>query len=135
MNIREADGWRIHCADEPLATLMNPARADRWTASDEDVDTQPYGISACATLADLDTYSREYSMSIRDDDLLVALRGRFGDDDRDNFAIRLVVSGYERLATGADFRAAQKLAAQYDTSDSEWVAASGLVRAIAAELL
>lgn len=95
-----ATAYRIHCKSESLETLLDPTREDGWVASDEDYETQPRGISCCATIGDLMRYARLYSMS----DVpayLVELTGEWSsDDDRDEYADRMIVSSYRVIGHG-----------------------------------
>ena len=87
---------RIHCRTEDPATVLDPTRPDGWVASDEDYDTQPHGVSCCASLRDLLAYANRYSMGCDDGDLLLVMSGSPShDDDRDEYAMRLVVDSYE----------------------------------------
>lgn len=95
-----ATAYRIHSADEPLETLLNPRRPDGWVASDEDYDSQPLGVSCCRTIGDLMRYARKYSM--RDGpSLLVELTGEWsGESDRDEHADRMIVTSYRVIGHG-----------------------------------
>ncbi len=107
-------GYRIHSADEPLDRLLDPARPDGWTADDESPETQPRGVSCCLSLRDLARYIRGYSLAPQPGDLLVELGGDLGDDDRDQYAARLVVDDYEVLGQAEALLAAMRAAEQYD---------------------
>lgn len=99
--------YRIHRAGESLETVLDARRPDGWVASDEGGDgyVQPLGVSACASLEDLRRYVREYSLSIRPGDRLVALTGRLSyDEDRDLHACRVMVSSYEDLGSAKEWQ-------------------------------
>jgi len=106
--------YRIHPAGEPLATMLDPHRPDGWTADDESSATQPLGVSACTSLLELARYTRYYSMAVQDGDQLVELSGRLSPEpDRDEYAVRWIVTGYRVIADGATWRAVVAAAAQY----------------------
>jgi len=106
--------YRIHDASEPLETLLDSSRADGWVASDEDYESQPRGISCCRTIGDLMRYARMYSMSAIPS-LLVELTGEYSDDDdRDEYAGRMIVTGYRVIGHGDRLiRAAQDSSVQW----------------------
>ena len=83
--MNNATAYRIHCADDdPLDSLLDPSRQDGWVASDESIETQPEGISCCASIAALMEYARMYSMSALPGSLLVELTGMWSaDTDRE----------------------------------------------------
>jgi len=88
--------YRIHAAGESLETLLNASRKDGWVADDESAESQPRGISCCETEDDMRTYIRMYSMCINKGDTLVRLSGSLSQDaDRDQHAVRAIVSSYE----------------------------------------
>lgn len=88
--------FRIHSATESLDTLLDPKRPDGWVASDEDLESQPHGVSCCETLEDLRRYVSYYSMGVRTGDRLVRLLGAPSyDQDRDRYAARAVVESVE----------------------------------------
>jgi hypothetical protein len=80
--------YRIHSGSEPAETVLDPRRPDGWVAGDEDLETQPHGISVCDSLEDLRRYIRTYSMSVRPGDRLLVLSGHICGDDRDDWACR-----------------------------------------------
>jgi len=117
--------YRIHSHTESLDTVLDARRCDGWVADDEAYETQPHGVSSCATLHDMAHYVRAYSMGVKDTDTLVELTGEPScDSDRDDYAVRTVVSSYRVLATGADFRAAATLYLDErgieDWEDEDW---------------
>jgi hypothetical protein len=98
------DAYRIHRHDESPATVLDARRPDGWVASDEVHETQPRGVSCCATLGDLARYVEVYSMGVQAGDVVLGLRGACaGDRDRDEHAIRLAVQSYAVLWQAADF--------------------------------
>lgn len=104
-----ATAYRIHVIGEPLETLLDPRREDGWVASDEEYDSQPEGISCCATIGDLMRYARYYSMSAIPS-VLVELTGEDIGGDRDEHATRMIVSSYRVIGHGDRLvRAAQEL--------------------------
>lgn len=105
-----AIAYRIHCADEPLENLLSPSRPDGWVASDESLETQPLGVSCCASIKDLMRYARHYSMSDLPGSLLVELEGDLSpEQDRDEHACRLIVRSYRVIGHGDRLvRAAQR---------------------------
>lgn len=107
-------GYRIHGFDEPLDTLLDPLRPDRWVASDESPETQPYGVSCCLSLRDLARYVRHYSLTPQPGDLLVKLEGGIGGRDRDQHAARMIVDSVEVAGSAEAFMAAAAAAEQYD---------------------
>jgi hypothetical protein len=112
--------YRIHSAGESLETLLDPRRPDGWVADDESLETQPLGISCCATLAALAAYQRGYLMNVEADDVLVELTGELSDDDdRDEHARRLIVNGYRVVCSGAAWNAVLAAAEQLDDIESE----------------
>lgn len=91
--------YRIHRASESLSTLLDASRPDGWTCDDEAAATQPLGISCCASQDALRSYIRHYGMSVRAGDVLVRMTGALsGEPDRDQYAERAIVSGYEVVA-------------------------------------
>lgn len=104
--------YRIHSADEAPETVLDPTRPDGWVASDEDYETQPRGVSACASVGDLIRYCRTYGLAPQPGDVVLRLEGRTCDIDRDQWAVRVevervsVVCPAERLtrlvASGVD---------------------------------
>lgn len=91
-----AVAYRIHRGVESLDSLLDPRRPDGWTCDEERVETQPLGVSACSSEDDLRAYVREYSLSIREGDRLVRLRGRLSyDSDADRYAVRVMVERAE----------------------------------------
>lgn len=101
--------FRVHQAAEAPATVLDPGRPDEWVASDESYESQPHGVSACATLDELARYARKYSMQIQPGDRVIELRGREGDEDRDEHAVRVIVKQYRVLGDAADWLAAWSL--------------------------
>jgi hypothetical protein len=98
--------YRIHSADEAAKTVLDAERPDGWVASDEAYETQPHGVSACLTLRELATYVSLYSLAIQPGDRVLALRGTYGDDDRDQHAVRVIVESYEDLGDAQAWHAA-----------------------------
>jgi hypothetical protein len=90
--------YRIHCADEALDTVLDARRPDGWVASDEDGASQPLGVSACMSLEHLRRYCSTYGLWPQPGDVVLALEGRLSDEeDRDQWAVRAIVSGYRVL--------------------------------------
>ena len=89
--------YRVHSADEPPETVLDPSRPDGWVASDESYESQPHGVSACASLEDLLRYIRHYSLTPQDGDVVLALEGAVCDEDRDVDAVRVEVRSYRVL--------------------------------------
>ena len=87
--------YRVHSADESPETVLDPTRPDGWVASDEGYETQPHGVSACASLGDLIRYCRTYGLAPQPGDVVLRLRGRVCGDDRDQHAVRVEVESYE----------------------------------------
>lgn len=83
--------YRIHSADEAPETVLDATRPDGWVASDEDYETQPRGVSACASLGDLIRYCQVYGLSIQPGDVVLRMTGRTCDEDRDQHAARVEV--------------------------------------------
>lgn len=106
-------GYRVHEADEPLDTLLDPTRPDGWVASDESYEIQPHGISACGSIPRLAAYTVMFSMNIRPEDLIVLLKGNLGDVARDQGEVRIVVAEYEIVGTGRDLLDAMAVAQEY----------------------
>lgn len=91
--------YRIHSADEAPETVLDPTRPDGWVASDEAYETQPHGVSACASLGDLIRYCREYGLAIQPGDVVLRLRGRVCDEDRDQHAVRIEATSVEVMGS------------------------------------
>lgn len=104
-----AIGYRIHDINEPLKNLLDSRRPDGWVASDESYESQPLGVSCCASIRDLMMYARHYSMSDIPS-LLVELEGDLSpEQDRDEYACRLIVRSYRVIGHGDRLvRAAQR---------------------------
>lgn len=90
--------YRIHSADEAPETVLDPTRPDGWVASDEAYETQPHGVSACASLGELIRYCQVYGLAPQPGDVVLRLRGRVCDEDRDQHAVRVEVESYEVVA-------------------------------------
>lgn len=105
-----ATAYRIHCADEPLESLLDPRRPDGWVASDESYETQPLGVSCCSSILDLMRYARAYNMSALPGSMLVELEGEWShESDRDQHAERMIVRSYRVIGHGDRLvRAAQR---------------------------
>jgi hypothetical protein len=128
--------YRIHPAGEALDTVLDPRRPDGWVASDEAYETQPIGVSACPSLADLASYARHYSLRPQPGDVVLALRGSLSPDrDRDARAVRVIADGYEVLGDARAMLAAAAVdlddlrydldhagddAADYASADEVW---------------
>lgn len=84
--------YRVHPAGEAHETVLDPARKDGWVSSDETHETQPRGVSACLSLADLLDYMRMYSLTPQPGDVVLELRGTICGRDRDLNAVRVEVS-------------------------------------------
>lgn len=96
--------FRIHSAGESLDTLLDPKRPDGWVASDEDLESQPHGVSCCETLEDLRRYVSYYSMSVGAGDRLVRLLGHGSyEHDRDRYAARAIVESVEVLGDAKEW--------------------------------
>lgn len=96
-----ATAYRIHSALESLESLLDPRRPDGWVAGDEDYETQPLGVSCCASIAELMAYIREYSMTAEPGSLLVELTGTWSPErDRDDHAARMLVTSYRVIGHG-----------------------------------
>lgn len=91
-----AIGYRLHDASEPLETILDPDRSDRWVASDESREIQPEGISAVRTIADLMNYARQYGMA-ETPSLIVELEGEILGPGRDAGEVRMRVDDYRVL--------------------------------------
>jgi hypothetical protein len=86
--------YRIHPADEPAETVLDPARPDGWTVEDEDDGTveRPYGVACCASLEDLARYCRRYSLTPQPGDRILEMEGYASPDrDRDQWAQRAII--------------------------------------------
>lgn len=83
--------YRIHSADEAPETVLDVTRPDGWVASDEAYETQPTGVSACASIGDLIRYCRMYGLAPQPGDVVLRLEGRECDRDRDQWAVRVAV--------------------------------------------
>lgn len=83
--------YRVHSADEAVETVLNPKRPDGWTSDDESTETQPHGVSVCASLDDLRSYIRYYSMNVQSTDRVIEILGVRCADDRDRYAARVEV--------------------------------------------
>lgn len=91
--------YRIHSADEAPETVLDPTRPDGWVASDEDYETQPHGVSACASLGDLIRYCQIYGLAIQPGDVVLRMTGRICDEDRDQHAVRIEATSVEVMGS------------------------------------
>lgn len=99
--------YRVHPAAEPLDTILDHARPDGWVASDEVIETQPHGVSACGSLDDLEAYCRMYSLCPQPGDRVVEIIGRSSyDRDRDQYAVRVIAREVRRIGDAQAFLAA-----------------------------
>ena len=110
------EGFRIHPAGENLSTVLDPKRPDGWVADDESYETQPYGVSAAASLSELAQYVSAYSMNISRGDQIMSVQGSLSTDrGRDEREIRIVVDSYEDLGPALPWLRAYT----YELSDLE----------------
>lgn len=110
--------YRVQSADESPEALLLGDRKDGWVASDEDDGTQPLGVSVCGTVGDLMSYIRAYSMAIQPGDRLLRISGSICDDDRDEYALRVSVSGYEDMGDAATLARMVRTRVDTDRVDS-----------------
>lgn len=138
--------YRVHSGTESPETVLDPARPDGWVASDEWLESQPHGVSCCLSLRDLLAYVAYYSLCPQPGDVVLALSGRLGGQDRDQHAARLVVESYDVLWPAAGMveaarhldaaddlaagRSAERVRGDYDMSDDAW---AWIVRAAEAD--
>lgn len=121
--------YRIHSAGEPIETVLDPSRPDGWVASDESTETQPRGVSACASIGDLIRYCRTYGLTPQLGDVVLRLEGRICDEDRDQWAVRVEVESVsvmgpadrlERLARARDYLGRELSADRVDMLLDRW---------------
>lgn len=119
MLVMGLDWWRVQRAGEAVETLLDPRRPDGWVASDEDRETQPFGVSVCEDLSALRRYIREYSMSVRPGDRLVRVVGVLSpDQDRDMAAARVIASEVEVIGDARAWLAGElRLEGDYDAPE------------------
>jgi len=111
-----AIGYRVHSREEPPDTVLDPLRVDGWVADDEDIEDQPFGVSASSDLEDLGRYVSGYSMQVNPGDRLLALYGDLSsEDDRDEHAIRVVVHDWHDMGDAATWAKVY----YYDPADVE----------------
>lgn len=93
--------YRIHSASESIDTVLDVTRPDGWVASDEGYETQPRGVSACASIGDLIRYCRTYGLTPQPGDVVLRLEGRECDRDRDQWAVRVEVESASVMGSAA----------------------------------
>lgn len=107
--------YRVQRGTEHPDSLFDDRRPDGWVDPEsENYETQPLGISASSSLADLRGYMDTYSLTPQKGDRLLRLHGGWGEEDADQFAVRVIVAGWEDIG---DARCFWELTREYSRTD------------------
>lgn len=92
--------YRVHAANESLDTILDPARLDGWTMSDE---SEVGGLAVCTSIEALSQYVSTYGMSVVAGDRVVRVEGSYAGPDHDAHACRCNAVSYEVLGDARDW--------------------------------
>lgn len=84
--------YRIHPANEPIETILDPSRKDGWTAEG---DVPVEGVAVCGSIAELLDYAATYGMYL--EGRVVRVGGSYAGPDHDALAYRVHAETVEEL--------------------------------------